>query len=290
MRARRAGPRAARKPAKREARRSGALPVTGEALAADSPFPIVMLTPRGEVTYLNPAAVERFPGLRERGAGHHLVANVLAVAGAAPKGRRLIDREAMYGERVYAQRIVRAPALLTVHLCDVTEVHESREDLKILQTHDTLTELANRSQFLDQLAAAVHAAQRYKHPLTLALLDVDGMGRINATAGQKAGDEILAGIGRTLKTCLRREDFAGRFGGDEFAVSFAHSTAEEAVIGVDRIRRKVASLPLPAGAAGPVTLSCGLADLAPGDQGETNLLAAAVASLAQARAAAPARR
>lgn len=277
-----------RKPAVRKsagAARPGPLPVPGPTLAHDSPFPLVVLTEAGAVKFLNPAAEARFPGLRERGRGHHLVANVLAVAATMPKSKRVLDREAMYGERVYAERIVRESGLLTVHLNDVSELHDVREDFKILQTHDTLTELSNRSHFLDQLATAVHAALRYKYPLALVICDVDGMRRINDQLGQKAGDHVLAEIGKILKTCLRREDFAGRYGGDEFAVVFPHSTAQDAVIGVERIRRRIAALHLSQGPAtiGSVTVSCGMADLAPGDTGDKQLLAAASASLAAAR-------
>ncbi len=267
-------------------------PVLGAAIATDSPFPLVVLTDAGVVKYLNPAAEARFVGLRERGLGHHLVANVLAAVARIPKAQRVLDREAMYGERVYAERVVREQGLLTLHLCDITETREIRENLKILQTHDTLTELSNRSHFLDQLATAVHAALRYKYPLALVLIDVDGMHRINDRLGQKAGDHVLGEIGKLLKTCLRREDFAGRWGGDEFAVAFPHATAEEAVIGVDRIRRRITALKLTQGTAsvGTISVSCGMADLAPGDAGEKNLLAAATTSLAQARAESTGRR
>jgi len=274
-----------RKPAK--AKRVVLPPIPGAVFAHDSPFPLVVLTDKGGVKYLNPAAEARFTGLRERGPGHHLVANVLAAVARIPKAQRVLDREAMYGERVYAERVVREKGLLTLHLTDVTELHDMRQDLKIIQTHDTLSELANRSHFQDQLATAVHAALRYKYPLALVLCDVDGMHRINDQHGQKTGDHVLGEIGKLLKTCLRREDFAGRWGGDEFAVAFPHATAEDAVIGVERIRRRIAALAL---ASGPVSVSCGMADLAPGDNGEKALLAAATASLQQARAESSARR
>lgn len=251
----------------------------------DAPYPILRIRRDGTLAGVNGAAEIGFPGLSSRGASHPVVANALAAAAGMGRGTRFVDREEAIGERVWSQRIVREADGFTVYMTDVSEIKLAREELRLLETHDRLTTLLNRGSFLDRLSEVVHAAIRYKFPLSVALCDVDGMHRINGEFGHRAGDEVLSSVGRTLKACLRAEDIAGRFGGDEFAVAFPHTSAYDAVIGIARIRARLEKLsfgkPLPG--AFRVTLSFGVADLSPGDMNERGLLEAAMRSMMEAK-------
>ncbi len=66
-----------------------------------------------------------------------------------------------------------------------------------------------------------HAIARMKRghgPLSLLMLDLDGFKSVNDTLGHAAGDAVLSGVGRRLRSILRETDFAARVGGDEFAI------------------------------------------------------------------------
>jgi len=102
---------------------------------------------------------------------------------------------------------------------DLRRTLEERDELQgevtWHQQYDTLTSLANRALFQDRLAAAWNEGSRN---MTVLVLDLDGFGRINDTAGTEAGDQILIEVGNRLRTCFRSTDVVARLGGDEFAV------------------------------------------------------------------------
>lgn len=97
-------------------------------------------------------------------------------------------------------------------------VRESTHHLRTLAFNDPLTGLPNRRAFDDDLAREVSRARRHRHPLSLAITDIDGLKQVNDRDGHAAGDELLRRVAGLLRTALRREDVAYRIGGDEFAL------------------------------------------------------------------------
>jgi len=83
---------------------------------------------------------------------------------------------------------------------------------------DVLTGLANRRHFYEVLEKAVSLARRHGAPLSLVSLDLDGLKRVNDSAGHEAGDEVLASFAALLAALCRAEDLPARLGGDEFSV------------------------------------------------------------------------
>ena len=86
--------------------------------------------------------------------------------------------------------------------------------------NDSLTGLPNKRATDDTLKRMVAQANRSVMPLTAAMLDLDHFKQINDRFGHAKGDEVLAAVGATLRSCLRGSDFAGRFGGEELLVLF----------------------------------------------------------------------
>ncbi len=122
---------------------------------------------------------------------------------------------------------------------------------------DPLTSLANRRYFLYWLREDINRANRYKIPLSLLFLDIDGFKSYNDRYGHLAGDEVLRKIGEMMKKLVRKTDIIARYGGDEFAILFPHIGIEEARVVCERIRESIKGLRIFSD-SGYITLSGGL--------------------------------
>jgi diguanylate cyclase (GGDEF)-like protein/PAS domain S-box-containing protein len=200
-------------------------------------------------------------------------------------GRLSLTRlDASYGHSVLAQ------------LEDVTEIKEAERELVHRALHDSLTGLPNRALVLDRLAGALHRARRAGggrgSAVALAFCDLDHFKLVNDSRGHSAGDELLVLVARALRTTLRPQDTAGRFGGDEFVVVCEGLDGpEDAVALAERIQLAVRAATtadrLPAGLRMPFmtgSASIGLALAHPGSTPDS-LLAEADAALYRAKAA-----
>lgn len=92
------------------------------------------------------------------------------------------------------------------------------EQLEVLSTTDTLTQLHNRRFFHDQLKQLQKQLLRTQTPLALLLVDVDHFKGCNDRFGHKHGDEVLIDVARVLRRETRETDVVARIGGDEFAI------------------------------------------------------------------------
>jgi diguanylate cyclase (GGDEF)-like protein len=83
---------------------------------------------------------------------------------------------------------------------------------------DSLTGLGNRRALEQDLKRELHRASRHGHPLTVAVIDVDGLKVVNDTHGHHAGDALLRRVAAAIRMTVRDEDIGYRLGGDEFAL------------------------------------------------------------------------
>lgn len=101
---------------------------------------------------------------------------------------------------------------------------------------------------LDRCLTALLAEQRrYGHPFSIALVDLDGLARINEAYGRKAGDRMLAAVAAILRRELRDVDFIFRIEDDEFAVIAPHTEAERLVAMATRVAGLIAASQSPGG-------------------------------------------
>lgn len=117
---------------------------------------------------------------------------------------------------------------LTICLDNVTERHESQEQLKYLAMHDSLTGLYNRHFFETTLAQLTADSARTKRQHALVYLDLDHFKVINDTFGHQKGDSLLREMSRLLRKRIRATDTLCRLGGDEFAILLRDIQSNEA--------------------------------------------------------------
>lgn len=118
----------------------------------------------------------------------------------------------------------------------VTIRAERGRKLRSLMLTDNLTGLLNHTRIKEQLSKELARAIRRETPLAFAMVDLDDFKGVNDTYGHPAGDRVIKTLARLFKQRLRRSDYVGRYGGEEFAVIMPESTAEDAKRTLDEIR------------------------------------------------------
>ncbi|HZO13409.1 MAG TPA: GGDEF domain-containing protein [Polyangiaceae bacterium] len=145
-------------------------------------------------------------------------------------------------------------------------------------TRDPLTGVLNRGAFEGMLERELGRARRYQYPVSLVMLDLDGLKQVNDTRGHPAGDSVLRRLGELLQEQMRSGDWCARYGGDEFAVIAGHTDEPGAARLALRIllqaRRELAD---------SVTLSAGVATMSGAAAQPDALIAAADAALYAAK-------
>jgi diguanylate cyclase (GGDEF)-like protein len=101
---------------------------------------------------------------------------------------------------------------------DISRLKQAEEALERLARIDSLTGVANRRQFEEQLAAAIARARRHGEGVALLAIDVDHFKAINDNHGHPVGDAVLVEVAGRLLSCVRAGDLVARLGGDEFMV------------------------------------------------------------------------
>jgi diguanylate cyclase (GGDEF)-like protein len=127
---------------------------------------------------------------------------------------------------------------------------------------DGLTKVFNHRYFQEQLQREIKRAKRYRHPLSLIMLDIDHFKKYNDYYGHPRGDGILKKMAHILKSTIRETDIVARYGGEEFSVILPETGKPE----VKEVARKILEaigkeefcgeeiLP-----GGKFTVSCGIA-------------------------------
>ena len=133
-------------------------------------------------------------------------------------------------------------------------------------TTDGLTQLMNRRAFEEALGREIGRAVRFDRPVSVCMLDIDRFKPINDSYGHLAGDAILRQLGALLRTNLRRDDVAGRLGGEEFGVILPEVDQSGAVVAAEKVRRLVEAHRFEFDSTKiPVTVSIGVASMGPND-------------------------
>ena len=133
-------------------------------------------------------------------------------------------------------------------------------------TMDALTRVPNQRGITASLLNAMSYANRYGHPLSVALVDLDLLTSINRQMGRKAGDKALQTVAAVFTDTLRMPDHAGRYGDEEFLVVLPNTTLKNATGIAERIRDGVENADCSFnGKKIPVTVSIGASQFHKGE-------------------------
>jgi len=148
---------------------------------------------------------------------------------------------------------------------DVSERVERECRLMEMATIDSLTGLLNRHAGAEQLYGLVAQAQASARPLSVIMADIDHFKAINDVHGHKAGDDALVCVGRVLKSCVRADDRAIRWGGEEFLVILPGVTLAQAMELAGRLRQQVNTTRVNELDLFSLSISAGVAEMATGE-------------------------
>ena len=146
---------------------------------------------------------------------------------------------------------------------------------------DHLTGLANRRRFERQLEREVGRVERFGHPFTLLMLDIDEFKNLNDTFGHDAGDDAIRRLSKVLREGTRGIDLAARIGGEEFAVLLVETSKDGGFEVAERLRMAIKSLEIPR--SGGMTASFGVAECPSDAQTAADILKAADVALYEAK-------
>ncbi|HSW45545.1 MAG TPA: GGDEF domain-containing protein [Phycisphaerae bacterium] len=148
----------------------------------------------------------------------------------------------------------------------VQELNDQNRELTEKAATDALTEIANRMALEERLAEDCENARRNHTPIGVIMMDLDRFKKLNDTFGHQTGDEALRMVGGVLKQVVTETQFAGRYGGEEFALIVINVTARELRAMAEEIRLSIAKLRVPyEGRFIHFTASLGAAHMNPDD-------------------------
>ena len=158
------------------------------------------------------------------------------------------------------------------------------EELYILATADSLTDLYNRRQFLELIDREIARASNYKRPLTLLIIDLDHFKAINDKYGHPSGDAVLKKVALALRGHSREEYIVARIGGEEFAIVLPENDLDQAVEFANTLREALAELEfLLDGVRKQITVSIGAASWSNAMTSTADLMRAADEQLYRAK-------
>ena len=124
------------------------------------------------------------------------------------------------------------------------ELRARNAQLELLVSTDVLTGMLNRGAIVEHLRALVSRSRRHDVPLSVVLIDVEGLGAVNARHGHAAGDTVLRTVARRVRGVMREEDACGRWSGDELLVVAPDTAADGARTLVERLGSAAGAAPV----------------------------------------------
>ena len=151
------------------------------------------------------------------------------------------------GEARFSQAIVRS----------VGGRKEAEAEMQRLATTDALTGVFNRKSMFDHGTRELSRAKRYSHSLSMVIVDIDQLMKINVKSGHFAGDQVIRSLTDFLKEACRHSDIIGRLSGEEFLLLLPETEEKMALMVADKWRKGVEQIQIRDG-DGNITFSCSI--------------------------------
>ena len=143
--------------------------------------------------------------------------------------------------------------LIVVLLSEIKIAHEKERKLA---RFDNLTGAVNARYFYELLTIEIERSERYRHPFSIAYIDLDNFKQVNDQNGHLVGDRVLQTVVQTAQSHLRKTDIVGRLGGDEFVLLLPETDQPQAQAVMSKLREQL--LLAMQSADWPVTFSIGV--------------------------------
>lgn len=140
------------------------------------------------------------------------------------------------------------------------ELKRVKKELEKIAMYDTLSGLLNRMSLFNRIDIEIERAMRAMFPLSGIMLDIDHFKPINDNFGHQCGDIVIREIGNRLRSQLRKYDYAGRYGGEEFFIILPNTNLTQAFSIGERFRKEIANSSFQCGDEDiKITVSLGIA-------------------------------
>jgi diguanylate cyclase (GGDEF)-like protein len=150
------------------------------------------------------------------------------------------------------------------------DLEHANGELEELAANDPLSGLLNRRSLFQKIDADIERSKRHGDDLTAVLLDIDNFKTINDTYGHVCGDHVIRDLGARTRATLRRYDYAGRYGGEEFMMVLQNTNVGDAVLVAERLLEGIRELSFECDdRVFAVTISIGVAQFRDGDSTES---------------------
>lgn len=150
----------------------------------------------------------------------------------------------------------------------VAESHEEHHGFSGTSVVDEMTGLYNRQWIEEKINRYLQRFAYGKQPSCLMMVKIDRFKELEDRYGQLGSEQVLRDTAQTMSSCLRPDDQAGHFLGEQFAVLMPHTTLSDGCIGAERLRAAIneSAIVLPSGdALPPITVSLGISSASPDD-------------------------
>jgi diguanylate cyclase (GGDEF)-like protein len=153
--------------------------------------------------------------------------------------------------------------LVQKELLEANQLLEQRveartRELEKLARTDALTGVLNRGGLMNNLTDEIDRSVRYKHPLSLLMIDLDHFKYVNDQFGHQRGDTVLIEAVNIISKASRHSDMLGRYGGEEFLLLLPETNLTEAKILAERIRHDIEQHPFCQDEALNISLTCSI--------------------------------